>query len=45
MKKGDQGSKKKNKKNTANKRKQKENEKWQHVPPKDGKPHKKKVKD
>ena len=34
-KKGDQGGKKKNKKNTAIKHKQKENEKWQRVPPKD----------
>jgi hypothetical protein len=44
-KKGDQGGKKKNKKNTANKRKQKEDEKWQRVPPKDGESHEKKVKD
>ena len=44
-KKGDQGGTKKNKKDTANKRKQKENEKWQRVPPKDSKSHKKKVKD
>ena len=43
-KKGDQGGKKKNKKNTANKCKQKENEKWQRVPPKDGESHEKKVK-
>jgi len=44
-KKGDQGGKKKNKKNTANKRKQKENEKWQRIPPKDDEPLDKKVKD
>jgi len=42
-KKGDkQGGKKKNKKNTANKCKQKENEKWQCVPSKEGESHEKK---
>jgi hypothetical protein len=42
IKKDQQKGKKKNKKNTENKKKQKQMEKWQHVPPKDGELHKKK---